>query len=295
MPRSLIAGFVALGLVAAALPTAHAQEQALDRSVDTQNQIVKHAAETQKKIDQLSAETQTLLNQYLVAEQETDQLKKYNANLQGLVKDQTARMASLNQQIGHVAEVEHGIVPLMDQMIAGLKNFIQLDMPFRRNQRLQSVQKLRSLMTDSDVSISEKYRQIMAAYQNELDYGRTLDAYRGPITINGKQQTVQFLRIGRVSLCYQTLNQSRTACWNKAKGQWVANGDFRRNVSNGLAVARKQSSPNLLILPVLAPQPPLENTSLPPVQGAPATQSSPVSNTQAVPASQTAPASQSQS
>ncbi len=295
MPRLVMTGLVALGLVAAALQTARAQEQTLDRSVDTQNRIVKHAAATQAKIDRLSAQTQKLLNEYLAAKQQTDQLQDYNANLQGLVNDQKARIASLNEQVGHVGEVEHGIVPLMNRMIAGLKDFIRLDMPFHRDERLQSAQKLQALMTNSDVTISEKYRQIMAAYQNELDYGRTLGAYRGPVTIDGKQRTVQFLRVGRISLCYQTLNESRTACWNKAKDQWIVNDGYRRNVANGLAIARKHSSPDLITLPVLAPQQPLENTSLPPLRVAPAMQTSPAANTQAAPTPQTAPASQSHS
>ncbi|MGH8272654.1 MAG: DUF3450 domain-containing protein [Gammaproteobacteria bacterium] len=298
MPRSVITGIAALvsGLVVAVVPfTAWAQQQTLDRSVNTQNEIVKKAAATQKQIDGLSTQTQKLLNQYLVAEQQIDQLQKYDANLQGLINNQQSNITSLNQQLAHISDVEVGIVPLMEKMISGLKNFIQLDLPFNRKSRMQAVQKLQDLMTNSDVTISEKYRQIMAAYQNELDFGRTLDAYRGPITINGKQQTVQFLRVGRVSLCYQTLNASRTACWNKAKHQWVVNGGFRRNVSTGLSIARKQGSPNLVILPVLAPQPPLQNTSLPVIQTAPAVQSAPSMQTQkqAAPATKTSSAAKS--
>jgi hypothetical protein len=282
MPRSLTTGFGALvlGFAAAAAPSALAQQQTLDRSVNTQNEIVKKAAATQAKINSLSAQTQKLLNQYLVAEQQIDQLKKYNKNLQAQVSDQTSRLASLNQQLSHIGNVEHGIVPLMDRMIAGLKNFINLDMPFKKQDRLHEVQKLQDLMTNSDVTISEKYRQIMATYQSELDYGRTVGAYRGPITINGKQQTVQFLRIGRISFCYQTLDASHNACWNKAKHQWVSHG-YRRSVSTGLAIAKKQSSPTLTILPVLAPQAPLKNTKLPPVQAAAPAQTAPISMTEA--------------
>lgn len=293
MPRSVITGIAALvfGLAAAAVPlAAQAQQQTLDSSVNTQNEIVKKAAATQKKINSLSSQTQKLLNQYLVAEQQIDQLKKYNTNLQGLISDQKSRIASLNNQLGHISAVETGIVPLMDKMIAGLKNFIQLDMPFHRDDRMQTVQKLQDLMTNSDITISEKYRQIMAAYQNELDLGRTLGTYRGPITINGKQQTVQFLRVGRVSFCYQSLNGERTACWNKSKHQWDPNGGFRRDVAEGLSVTRKQTTPKLIILPVLAPQPPLKNTSLPEIQKAPAAQSVPAAQTQSPAAPPSAPA-----
>ncbi|MGH8225123.1 MAG: DUF3450 domain-containing protein [Gammaproteobacteria bacterium] len=257
MPKSAIAGFGALltGLALAALPlVAQAQEQTLDQSVTTQNQIVSDAASTQAKINGLSEQTQKLLGDYLIAKQQTDQLNRYNANLQGLINNQQASIASLNDQLGHLTEVEHGIVPLMEQMIAGLKNFIQLDVPFHRDARMESANKLEDLMTDANVTISEKYRQIMAAYNDELDSGRTLETYRDQLTVDGKEQTVEFFRVGRITLCYQTLNQSQTGCWNQDTHQWVAKDAFRTGVTNGFSVARKQSPPSLLILPVVPPQ-----------------------------------------
>ncbi|MGH8127466.1 MAG: DUF3450 domain-containing protein [Gammaproteobacteria bacterium] len=245
----LLAGFV---LAATSLP-AEAQQQTLKQSVSTQQKIVKNSADTQKKIDNLSDSTQQLLSQYLAAEQQIDQLKKYNNNLQGLISDQKSRVTSLNKQLGQLGDVAHGIVPLMSQMITGLDHFIKLDVPYQLDQREQTVQKLQDLMTNSDVSISERYRQIMAAYGDELDAGRTMEAYRGQLTVDKKPQTVDFLRVGRVVLCYQTLDQSQTGCWNQRARKWVVKNGFRRAVGNGLKMARKQSSPSLLILPVLAP------------------------------------------
>ena len=36
-------------------------------------------------------------------------------------------------------------------------------------------------MTRADVTISEKYRRIVEAYQVEMDYGRTIEAYEGKL------------------------------------------------------------------------------------------------------------------
>ncbi len=257
MPRSAFRGlgvlFTGLVLVAVA-PAASAQQQQLDQSVKTQRMIVTNAAAAQQTINKLSSQTQRLLNRYLMVEQQLRQLKKYNANLQQLITNQQSRIKSLNEQMGHISDVEHGIVPLMEQMIAGLKNFIKLDVPYRLKQREREAQKLEDEMGNSDVSVAEKYRLITSAYQRELQAGRTIAAYRGSLEVNGKTQTVDFLRIGRVVLCYQTLDQSQTGCWDQRTRRWVVENGFRAAVVQGLQVARKQTSPKMLILPVSAPQ-----------------------------------------
>jgi hypothetical protein len=194
-----------------------------------------------------------LLAHYLLTEQRIDQLKKYNDNLQSLIDNQRSRVTSLKRQLGQLSDVAHGIVPLMEQMITGLNRFIKLDVPYQLDSREQTVQRLQGLMTNSDVSIAERYRQIMAAYLDELQAGRTMDAYRGQLTVNNKPQTVDFLRLGRVVLCYQTLDQSQTGCWNQRIRKWQVKNNSRREVIAGLKMARKQISPTLLILPVPAP------------------------------------------
>lgn len=258
MPKLAVAGIAALvaGSVLLGVPSvSRAQQQELDQSVQTQKQIVKDAAATQSTVNGIADQTQQLLQQYLLDEQQIQQLKTYNDNLQSLVNDQTKRVTSLQKQLGQIGDVSKGIIPLMEEMIAGLKNFIQLDVPFQLQARERTVQQLEDLMGSSDVTTAEKYRQIMTAYSSELDSGRTMDAYRGQLAVNGRAQTVDFLRIGRVVLCYQTLDQSQTGCWDQRTRQWHTMDGYRQQVATGLAMARKQTSPQMLVLPVPAPKP----------------------------------------
>ena len=68
------------------------------------------------------------------------------------------------------------------------------------------------MMDQADVTTSEKYRRIMEAYQGELEYGRTTEAYSESLPTTG--QTVEFLRIGRTLLVYQTSDQEITGWFN---------------------------------------------------------------------------------
>ena len=111
------------------------------------------------------------------------------------------------------------------------------------------------MMERSDVSSAEKFRRVIEAYQIENDYGRTIEAYKGTVPIGGNPQEVDFLRIGRVSLAYQSVGGAHTGAWDKEAGDWVEleASEYKNQVSDGIRVARKQVAPDLLIIPVAAP------------------------------------------
>ena len=111
------------------------------------------------------------------------------------------------------------------------------------------------LLARADVTNSEKYRRILEAYQIEMDYGRTLEAYEGVIAEAEANKTVQFVRLGRIALMYQTLDGRETGYWNQATRKWVVDDSYAHDVKEALRVAKKQGAPDLLMLPVPAPQP----------------------------------------
>jgi hypothetical protein len=141
------------------------------------------------------------------------------------------------------------------RMLDSLEIFIQLDTPFLLTERTERLERLRNMMERSDVSSAEKFRRVIEAYQIENDYGRTIEAYKGSVPIDGNPQEVDFLRIGRVSLAYQSVGGAHTGAWDKEVGGWVEldASEFKNQVSDGLRVARKQVAPDLLVIPVAAP------------------------------------------
>ena len=146
-----------------------------------------------------------------------------------------------------------GMVQVMSYALAGyIGAFQDIDAAKRREERLAQVQVLRDAMDDSDVTASEKYRRIMEAYQNEIELGRTTEGYTGNLPSG---QRVNFLRIGRTLLFYQSLDGETTGWYNTDSGQFEELGDaYRLPVSDGLAIARNQTAPDLVRLPVPAPK-----------------------------------------
>jgi hypothetical protein len=144
---------------------------------------------------------------------------------------------------------------MMMSMLDSLEQFIELDTPFLLNERRERIERLRGMMERADVSAAEKFRRVIEAYQIENDYGRTIEAYKGTADINGTPQEVDFLRVGRVSLAYQTVGGGTTGAWDVESGSFVqvADSEYKNQISDGLRIARKQVAPDLLIVPVPAP------------------------------------------
>jgi hypothetical protein len=212
-------------------------------------------AEAQQKVELLSDETDALLTRYRATLRQTESLQTYNRQMEDLIASQLAERDSLQGQLDRIELVTRDVTPLMLRMIDALSAFVELDVPFLEDERHKRIASLRKTMSRADVTESEKYRRIMEAYQIENEYGRTIEAYRSLVSKGDRELTVDFLRVGRIALLYQTLDESEAAVWDQAKRAWEPlDSSYRTPIRNGLRVARKQSAPDLLLLPLPQPQ-----------------------------------------
>jgi septal ring factor EnvC (AmiA/AmiB activator) len=227
----------------------------LEEAIEQVVQANLAASRSQAKVDALSDDTAELLSQYRTTLEELESLKVYNDQLQTLVDSQNEEIDSLRTQIDNVTTIARELTPLMARMLDALEQFVVLDVPFLKKERADRVAKLRAMMERADVTNAEKYRRIVEAYQIENDYGRTIEQYKGELESEGETRTVNFLRIGRVALVYQTLDEKEQGVWNQADGKWVQlPGTYRGSLRKGFRIARKQAAPDLLRVPVPAPR-----------------------------------------
>ncbi len=212
-------------------------------------------ATAQQQIDSVADQTEKIINDYRTVVKVVDGLKVYNSLLQTQLANQEDEMQALSDSISNVALIERQIVPLMTRMVDALDEFVQLDTPFLQKERNARIERLREVLERSDVTAAEKFRVIIEAYQIENDYGRTIEAYKGSTEINGNQLEVDFLRVGRVALLYQTVGGEHTGAWDATQKQFVElpPETYQKQVLEGLKIARKQIAPDLLVVPVAAP------------------------------------------
>ncbi len=232
-----------------------AQERVVRAAMQERNAADQSSVRSQQQIDNLANQTAELLGDYRVATQALDRIKVYNAHLQSLVNDQESIKSDIQAQIDGADEIEQSIIPLMFRMIDDLGAVVELDLPFNLTERRARITDLRNLMEDANVTDSEKYRRIMEAYKIESDFSRNMEASTGNLTIGGESREVNFFRLGRLLLAYQTLDRSQTGFFNKETRQWESLPDsYRKHITEGLRVARKQAAPNLLTVPLNAPE-----------------------------------------
>jgi hypothetical protein len=143
--------------------------------IEKTNQI---SINSQKKIDQLSVQTQRMLEEYQRLLHNTEYQDAYNQELSQLKIDQDVEINSLQSQRNDIKVTQMRIMPLMRSMADALERFVILDLPFKQQERVNGVMQLKQRLRSPSLSIPEKYRLILEAFQIEIDYGRTIEAYR---------------------------------------------------------------------------------------------------------------------
>jgi hypothetical protein len=240
--------------------TVSAQDTAVDTSIiDRANALageaIAQAAEAQRRINQLSDEADELIQEYSEVAKVVDGLEVYNAGYRRTISEQEKRIAEYNQSIEDAAALQRQVPPLMERMMVALEQFVDLDMPFLLDERQALLTLIRNTFSDSSVNVAEKFRLVLAAYQQEINYGRVMQHYTDTLDIGGVERDVDILRVGRIALLYQTSDQTQTGAWDKNSNQWVTlEDDYRRPVANAIRMAQDLATTEILELPIHAPE-----------------------------------------
>jgi Protein of unknown function (DUF3450) len=249
--RRFVVAFVLFMSFPVALLAADSMKDALREQVRENDQ----SKASQNRIDEMSDDTDAMAAEYRAALQDTRALEVYDHQLEGLVSSQDSERESLERQMANVTNVGRQVMPLMERMLDTLGAFVEVDLPFLPEERRERIRSLREMMQRADVTIAEKYRRVLEAYQVENEYGRTIEAYRGNLEGEDETRTVDFLRIGRNALLYQTLDGRESGVWNTETKGWTPLSDsYRSSIQAGLRIARKQMAPDLLVVPMPPPE-----------------------------------------
>ena len=233
----------ALLAAAAMMVTGSVFAQTVDQVLQADQRRLNLAQQSQERINNIVEGTRSLEDQYRAINKEIDGLKVYNRLMRAQVEGQQATLDDISLSMDRVDVINRQIFPLMERMIDAIEQSVALDVPFLMDERNER----------SDVTVAEKFRKVMEAYQIENDYGTSVDFYTESLTIDGATRSFNMLRVGRVGLYFQSDDTQITGRWNNAARQWEVDNSARNEVRKGLRMARQLIAPELIIVPVQVP------------------------------------------
>lgn len=228
----------------------------LDEAMDVIGVKNTEAAAAQEEINRLANSASSTFEDFKRQNDALEALLVLNAGFRKSVSIQEENIATLDESIAAVESITREIPLLMEKMLSSIEQFIELDYPFQVEERANRLRFARAAIDNPDVSIAEKFRQVLVMYQTEATYGRTNATYPDTIEINGAERDVNIVRIGRVALMYQTTDRQVTGAWDNNARQWVElpAGQYRTAVQKAMRVASNVDAPDIINLPVSAPE-----------------------------------------
>ena len=214
----------ARGAILAALVvgfTAPAVAQGLDRAIATGEQATRRAEQVQQQINQLDDERSDMVGEFRTLLQRKTAAELYARQQAAAVESQEREIASLTDQLSRVDEITSQTVPMLETLIDDLDAFIDADLPFRLEERKDRIARLREYLVDPNVSVTERYRQIMDAYTAEMEVGRKTDTWKETISVDDKEVTVDMVLFGRVALVYMDPTGRYAKRYDRETSSWV--------------------------------------------------------------------------
>ena len=245
MKRKL--NFMHLCMVIALSLSIHSSDMESVLEVGRDNQQL--SAKSQSLIDSTERQTDKIVNEWKAVSKQVEGLKLYNAQKRIQIQAQLDLMDKLDEQLVQVVVMQRQIPPLAQKMLDSLESFISLDTPFRKEERQNRIDLVRSSLAKPKVTASEQVRQVLEAYNIEAEYGRKIDTYES--TLNDGT-VVNILVIGRIGMFYQTKDEQSSGRWNNETGQWdELPGSYRKPIRDGIRMAKKLAPTDMLTIPVL--------------------------------------------
>jgi archaellum component FlaC len=228
----------------------------LKRVIDMEVAGQKAAGNSQKSVERLDDESRKMLEEYRLLSQQLQRTTLANDDLQSQVERQSAEIQRISDELQEIDRMRSEIDPLMQQMLETLAELVARDTPFLSEERETRVASLQVANENRSLEISERFRQLLEAYQIEADYGRNIEAYQAQlVTESNQQKMVDFLRLGRVALFYQTLDGKTGGVWDNQKRSWIPlDSSHMTELTRAIRIARKQLPPDLMVLPMLIPE-----------------------------------------
>ena len=207
--------------------------------------------ETQQSRERWEKDRQELTARLQNLQSESRQLTTKQNALQTQIRANRQKVDLYKQQIINSTLLSREIRPYLDLVYLKLTEQISRDRPFLENERQHRLRKLRLLLDDPDVTVSEKYRRTMETLFIEAEYGSSVEVYRKTIIYRKQELTANIFRLGRVSVFFQSPDKNRTGFYDHSDRTWKAfPASYNREINAAFEIAAKRRPIKMVNLPL---------------------------------------------
>ncbi len=224
--------------------------QGLDRAIATGEQATRRAEQVQQQINQLDDERSDMVGEFRTLLQRKTAAELYARQQAAAVESQEREIASLTDQLSRVDEITSQTVPMLETLIDDLDMFIDADLPFRISERKDRIARLREYLIDPNVSVTDRYRQIMDAYTAEMEVGRKVDTWKEDVDIDGNTVNVDMVLFGRVALVYMDSTGRHAKRYDRETRSWVdLENRYKPEIEKAIRIIQGKRTQDVMYVP----------------------------------------------
>lgn len=235
-------------------------QSALRRSIadtgtlEIQQQVMKTidvCRKTQVKEDAWEGEKAELMARLQGFQAEEKHLNKVKTDVAKQLKIHQKLVSEAERKIKESELIQAQMQSYLESIIGKLEDDLKLNLPFLLEERTGRIASVKTLLARPDKSAAEKYRRVMEALQIETEYGRTVEVYRKTIDLNKQPTLVDILRMGRLSLYFQTIDSKIAGKYDRSAKAWIElPSRYQRDIKKAVKMAMHEKTLGLAKLPV---------------------------------------------
>ncbi len=204
----------------------------------------------QEEEDRWFEERKRLEKEYKKLQEENKALSEEVKKLNDEIASHKRSIKGIKEDISEIDEIRSKIEPLILGIYKRLCEFVEKDIPFLPMERENRLKRLRKMIGDPNVDVSEKFRSLMEAIFIEARYGNTIEVYRDRIKIGEKNIYANIFRFGRVSLFFETLDGKRCGYFDPSYGWRYFPKRYNKGISDAIEIAEKRRPAEIIDLPI---------------------------------------------
>lgn len=206
---------------------------------------------TQKDIEKWSEKKSMLEAEYDTLTENNKRLAIQREQLTQELDTMQQRITDLENRIEAMEKISEKLKPFLYGVYEKLVESVDQRLPFLQVERSERLGNLKKTLDDPQIVLGEKFRKIMEALFIEAEYGNTVEVFQEKIFLGDEDVLVNVLRLGRISLLFETLDQTTSGYFDLDENQWKAlPQSANRDIRIAMEIGSKRRPADVVTLPL---------------------------------------------